>query len=125
MEFNGHDHCYRRLEKSIATNGLNSAFNRSVKAAYVLFLYSDINARLIVFFIVSDIANLYRDNKTVICIVQYSLTSEFASSFKVYINRSIIKFIIINVIKYDEYRIIYVNLFLLSAFLNTAERRRV
>lgn len=46
------------------------------------------------------------------------------SSFKVYINRSIIKFIIINVTKYYEY-IIHINLSLLSPFLNTVERKRI
>lgn len=95
----------------------------------VLFLYSDVNARLIVFFIVSDIANLYRDNKTGIYIAQYSLTSEFTNSFKACINRSVIKFIIINVIKYDEYLVIHVNLFSLSNFffflLGTVERKKV
>lgn len=62
-----------------------------------------------------------------IYIVQYSLTPRFASSFKVYINRSII---IYNnkcyTYKYNEY-IIHVNISLLSPFffLDTAERKRV
>lgn len=57
-----------------------------------------------------------------IYIVQYSLTPQFASSFKVY--RSII---IYNnkcyECKYDEY-IIHINISLLSP-LNTAERKRI
>jgi len=59
-----------------------------------------------------------------IYIVQYSLTPQFASSFKVYINRLIIKFIIINVTKYIT-SILSMLIFSYNFCLSTAEGRRV